>query len=103
MHKLREVGAKPLAVGRLDAHGRSVSVYTSVFGISLRDPDVIETPRPQGDPLGACADITRMRQVLGWAAQVGIEDEVSRYLEWLERTPEALPAWLRTEVRTAGW
>lgn len=55
---------------------------------------IIETPRPQGDPLGACADTTRMRQVLGWAPQVGIEAGVRRYLEWLEQTPEAIPAWL---------
>ncbi|MFD7233149.1 hypothetical protein [Streptomyces sp. NPDC059881] len=47
MHKLREVGAKPLAVGRLDAYGRSVSVYSSVFGISPRDPDVSETSMPR--------------------------------------------------------
>lgn len=67
-------------------------------------PDVrlIETPRPQGDPLGACADITRMRQVLGWVPQVNIEDGVSRYLQWLEATPAAIPAWLHTEAEAAA-
>ncbi|MGW1870413.1 NAD-dependent epimerase/dehydratase family protein [Streptomyces mauvecolor] len=61
---------------------------------------LIETPRPQDDPLGGCADTTRMRQLLGWAPQVSIEDGVDRYLRWLERTPEAIPAWLRTAAQT---
>ncbi|MFD4764012.1 NAD-dependent epimerase/dehydratase family protein [Streptomyces sp. NPDC058439] len=39
VHKLRALGAKPLAVGRLDAYGSSV--YSSVFGISPGDPDVV--------------------------------------------------------------
>ncbi|MFE9921342.1 NAD-dependent epimerase/dehydratase family protein [Streptomyces sp. NPDC005774] len=63
---------------------------------------IVETPRPQGDPLGACADIARMRQVLRWAPQIDIEDGIRRYVTWLERTPEAIPAWLRTEVRDAA-
>ncbi|MFD5447353.1 MULTISPECIES: NAD-dependent epimerase/dehydratase family protein [unclassified Streptomyces] len=63
---------------------------------------IVETPRPQGDPLGACADTTRMREVLDWAPQTDIEDGVRRYLEWLERTPEAIPAWLRAEAREAA-
>ncbi|MFD3480531.1 NAD-dependent epimerase/dehydratase family protein [Streptomyces sp. NPDC058695] len=63
---------------------------------------VIETPRPQGDPLGACADITRMEKVLGWVPRVDIEDGVSRYLQWLERTPQAIPAWLHAQARTTA-
>ena len=59
---------------------------------------IVSTPRPQGDPLGACADITRMREVLGWAPRVGIEDGVERYLAWPERTPETIPGWLRAEA-----
>lgn len=39
VHKLRALGAKPLAVGRLDAYGSAL--YSSVFEISPRDPDVI--------------------------------------------------------------
>jgi nucleoside-diphosphate-sugar epimerase len=63
---------------------------------------IVETPRPQGDPLGACADTTRMRQVPGWAPRVDIEDGVRRYLTWLEHTPEAIPAWLHAEARDAA-
>jgi UDP-glucose 4-epimerase/dTDP-L-rhamnose 4-epimerase len=39
VHRLRALGAKPLAVGRLDAYGSSL--YSSVFELSPRDPDVI--------------------------------------------------------------
>lgn len=39
VHKLRAVGAKPSAVGRLDAYGSSV--YPSVFNISPGSSDVI--------------------------------------------------------------
>jgi nucleoside-diphosphate-sugar epimerase len=39
VHQLRALGARPLAVGRLDAYGSSV--YSSVFGISPGDPDVV--------------------------------------------------------------
>ncbi|MEU3298845.1 MULTISPECIES: NAD-dependent epimerase/dehydratase family protein [unclassified Streptomyces] len=84
--------------------GRATSIRQIADLVRHHHPGarIIETPRPQGDPLGACADITRMRRVLGWAPQVDIEDGVSRYLEWLDRTPEAIPAWLRTEARTAA-
>jgi UDP-glucose 4-epimerase/dTDP-L-rhamnose 4-epimerase len=63
---------------------------------------IVEAPRPQGDPLGACADTTRMREVLDWEPQVDIEDGVRRYVEWLERAPEAIPAWLRAEACAAA-
>lgn len=39
VHRLRAIGAKPLAVGRLDAY--SPAVYSNVFGIRPADPDVI--------------------------------------------------------------
>ncbi|QMU80171.1 NAD-dependent epimerase/dehydratase family protein [Streptacidiphilus sp. PB12-B1b] len=58
---------------------------------------ILEAPQPQGDPLGACADTTRMESLLRWSPRVGIEDGVRRYAQWLERTPEALPDWLRDQ------
>ncbi|MDQ0776997.1 nucleoside-diphosphate-sugar epimerase [Streptomyces aurantiacus] len=84
--------------------GHATSIRQVADLVRRRHPGALitETPRPQGDPLGACADITRMRQVLSWTPQVNIEDGVSRYLEWLERTPEAIPAWLHAEARTAA-
>ena len=58
---------------------------------------IIETPMPQGDPLGARADTARMRAVLDWEPSIGVEDGVHRYVEWLKRSPEAIPAWLRDQ------
>ena len=43
-----------------------------------------------------------MTKVLGWAPQVNIEDGVRRYLQWLEQTPKAIPAWLHTEAQAAS-
>lgn len=83
--------------------GRATSIRQIADMVRRHYPltQIVETPRPQGDPLGACADTTRMREVLGWAPQVPIEDGVRRYLAWLDRTPEAIPDWLHTEVEAA--
>nr|WP_239071010.1 NAD-dependent epimerase/dehydratase family protein [Streptomyces sp. SID13666] len=84
--------------------GRATSIRQVADLVRRHYPgaQIIETPRPQGDPLGACADTTRMRQVLGWTAPVDIEDGVSRYVTWLKGTPEAIPAWLRAEARAVA-
>ncbi|MET7622281.1 NAD-dependent epimerase/dehydratase family protein [Streptomyces sp. NPDC005408] len=83
--------------------GRATSIRQVADLVHRHYPvaQIIETPRPPGDPLGACADISRMREVLGWAPQVDIENGARRYVEWLARTPEAIPAWLHTEAQAA--
>jgi UDP-glucose 4-epimerase/dTDP-L-rhamnose 4-epimerase len=45
--------------------GRATSIRQVADLVRRHHPGarIIETPRPQADPLGACADITRMRQV----------------------------------------
>ncbi|MER5648692.1 NAD-dependent epimerase/dehydratase family protein [Streptosporangium sp. NPDC002524] len=61
-------------------------------------------PRPAGDPLGGRADITRMTGVLGWQPTIAVADGVTRYLAWLQATPQAIPAWLPGERdRVAAW
>lgn len=82
--------------------GRATSIREVADLVCRRYPRalIVETPRPLGDPHGARADITRMRQVLGWAPQVSIDDGIRRYLEWLERNPKAIPAWLHTEAQS---
>lgn len=84
--------------------GRPTSIRQIADLVSGHYPGtpIVETPRPQGDPLGACADTTHMRRVLGWAPRLDIEDGVRRYLTWLEHTPEAIPTWLRAETRDAA-
>jgi nucleoside-diphosphate-sugar epimerase len=58
---------------------------------------IIEAPMPRGDPLGGCADTTRMKGILGWEPAVSVHDGVGRYVDWLARTPEAIPPWLPSE------
>ncbi|MGW2563407.1 NAD-dependent epimerase/dehydratase family protein [Streptomyces sp. NPDC001514] len=61
----------------------------------------VETPLPPGDPLGGYAATHRMEAVLGWRPTTTIKEGVVRYANWLERTPEAIPAWLRTQSKAA--
>lgn len=79
--------------------GNATSIREVADLVSRHRPGsrIIPTPMPQGDPLGACADTTRMTEVLDWEPQVGVADGVRRYMQWLERTPEAIPSWLRAE------
>ena len=79
--------------------GRATSIRRIADLVRRHRPDspLVRTPMPQGDPLGACATTTRMKDVLAWEPSVSIEDGVQRYMEWLEHTPEAIPRWLRAE------
>jgi UDP-glucose 4-epimerase/dTDP-L-rhamnose 4-epimerase len=94
-----------LAVLRPQAHRATINVgtghATSIAQIAelVRQhhpgAEVAETTMPRGDPLGGCADTVRMRTVLGWAPPITIENGIRRYLQWLDQTPAAIPAWLR--------
>lgn len=77
--------------------GRATSIAQIADLVHQHHPgaEVVETEMPQGDPLGGCADTVRMRTVLGWAPSITVEDGIRRYLQWLEQTPAAIPAWLR--------
>ncbi|MDT0267921.1 hypothetical protein RM844_16700 [Streptomyces sp. DSM 44915] len=57
----------------------------------------VERPMPPGDPIGGYASTHRLTAVLGWRPRITIGEGVSRYANWLARTPEAIPAWLRDE------
>ncbi|MFK8908215.1 NAD-dependent epimerase/dehydratase family protein [Streptomyces sp. YS-3] len=58
----------------------------------------LETPMPPGDPLGGYAATRRMQAMLGWTPKVAVADGVRRYVEWLRKTPEAIPQWLDERV-----
>lgn len=62
---------------------------------------LVETPMPAGDPLGGYAATHRMEAVLGWRPTITIREGVARYANWLGRTPEAIPAWLKAESEAA--
>ncbi|MFZ3475373.1 NAD-dependent epimerase/dehydratase family protein [Streptomyces sp. 4.24] len=92
------------------AHTETVNIGTGV-ATSIRDvadlvrahypgTEVLATPLPAGDPLGGYASTRRMENILGWRPQVTITDGISRYVRWLERTPQAAPSWL-TQPSTA--
>ncbi|UWM52282.1 NAD-dependent epimerase/dehydratase family protein [Streptomyces carpaticus] len=80
--------------------GRGTSIRQVADLVRSHRPDsqLVRTPMPQGDPLGACAATGRMREILEWAPTITVEEGVRRYLEWVERTPEAIPPWLRAET-----
>lgn len=62
----------------------------------------VETPMPPGDPLGGYAATRRMEAVLDWRPTVTVEEGVARYAKWLNKTPEAIPSWLRAESASAA-
>jgi UDP-glucose 4-epimerase/dTDP-L-rhamnose 4-epimerase len=80
--------------------GRATSIGDIAGIVARHHPGtrIVTAAVPPGDPQGACADITRMRDVLGWKPQIEVDDGVRRYLNWLAQTPEAIPAWLRHEA-----
>ncbi|WP_182884201.1 NAD-dependent epimerase/dehydratase family protein [Microbispora sp. H10885] len=68
------------------------------------DAQFQDAPRPAQDPLGGCADIACMTEVLGWEPQITVENGIARYVEWLRAVPAAIPDWLRSERdRIASW
>lgn len=92
------------------AHTETINIGTGV-ATSIRDvadlvrahypgTALLETPLPAGDPLGGYASIRRMENILGWKPQVSVADGISRYVRWMDRTPQAAPSWL-TEPATA--
>ncbi|MEV8016905.1 NAD(P)-dependent oxidoreductase [Streptomyces sp. NPDC086554] len=55
----------------------------------------METPMPPGDPQGGYAATGRMLHLLDWQPAITVEDGIARYAAWLQRTPQAIPDWLR--------
>ncbi|MFD5425495.1 NAD-dependent epimerase/dehydratase family protein [Streptomyces sp. NPDC127084] len=86
------------------AHTDTLNIGTGI-ATSVRDvadlvrahyPDtlLLETPLPAGDPLGGYASVRRMENILGWKPKVAIAEGITRYVRWLEQTPQAAPSWL---------
>jgi nucleoside-diphosphate-sugar epimerase len=80
--------------------GRATSIRQIAQMVAGHYPGTrIETaPMPQGDPMGACADTARMRDILAWEPRIDVGEGVRDYLRWLDRTPEAIPDWLRAQA-----
>ncbi len=63
--------------------------------------DIVDAPQVAQDPLGACADTARMRDVLNWSPAVSVGEGIDRYVQWVRTTPNAIPDWLRAETSTS--
>ncbi|WP_030175240.1 NAD-dependent epimerase/dehydratase family protein [Spirillospora albida] len=90
------------------AHDQTLDIGTGV-ATSIRDvadlvrlhyPDVeiVQTPMPEGDPLGGYADTRPILSALGWKPTITITEGVRRYVEWLTAHPQAVPGWLREQA-----
>ena len=57
-----------------------------------RSRDDIELQPPvEDDPQLRCPDITRARQVLGWAPEITLDDGLRRTLDWFKHTHATVP------------
>jgi UDP-glucose 4-epimerase len=83
--------------------GRPVAVNRIVELLGA-DRGVVHLPRRPGEPDRTHADVTRIREALGWEPRVPIEEGVARLLEQIEHWREA-PVWdaETIEAATASW
>lgn len=79
--------------------GIPTSIRTVAELVAERYPGTrfVETLMPPGDPLGGYAATHHMEAVLGRRPTITVKEGVARYAAWLDRTPEAIPTWLRVE------
>ncbi|MFD9686917.1 NAD-dependent epimerase/dehydratase family protein [Kitasatospora sp. NPDC001309] len=61
----------------------------------------VETPMPEGDPRGGCADTRRSTDLLGWHPAITLTEGIDRYVHWLSTTPDAVPDWFTTPITAA--
>ena len=74
-------GADPVNLGNPDERtiGELAELIISITG---SDSKIEYRPLPQDDPRVRCPDISRARDLLGWAPKVELEDGLGRTLEW---------------------
>ena len=78
--------------------GRPVSVNRLVELLGAKD--LVHVPKRPGEPDCTHADIRRITDLLGWAAQVPIEDGVRRMMERMTDWSDA-PVWTPASIETA--
>lgn len=64
-----------------------VAVFEKVYG---KPVPVVEGPPRPGDAVGAYANVDKAREVLGWTAQLTLEDAIASALAWGERRHQVL-------------
>ncbi len=72
--------------------------------VELLGGDVVYIPKRPGEPDCTYADTTKIKELLGWSAQVSFEDGVSIMMEHIDYWREA-PVWEVDSISkaTAGW
>lgn len=93
-----EPGAHRMTVNIGTGRATSVKEIAAMVAAHYSGTQILDAPMPEGDPRHASADTTRMSNLLHWTPGIGVEAGVAGYLEWLDRTPGAIPAWLRYEA-----
>ncbi|MFF0551044.1 NAD-dependent epimerase/dehydratase family protein [Streptomyces sp. NPDC004311] len=83
--------------------GTQTSVREVADAVARHFPgaEIVDAPQVAQDPLGACADTTRMRTALDWEPAVGVADGIDAYVDWVRTTPNAIPDWMRAETSTS--
>ncbi|MGF1425127.1 NAD-dependent epimerase/dehydratase family protein [Kitasatospora sp. LaBMicrA B282] len=71
----------------------SVREIADLIAAHYPDATLVETPMPEGDPRGGCADTRRATDLLGWRPTITLAEGVDRYVHWLKATPDAVPDW----------
>jgi UDP-glucose 4-epimerase len=64
-----------------------LTAFERVFG---RDVPTREAPPRPGDAVGAFANVDRSHQLLGWRAELSLEDAIASALAWGEKRQEIL-------------
>ncbi|MET9339297.1 NAD-dependent epimerase/dehydratase family protein [Nonomuraea sp. NPDC003804] len=105
-------GATVLALVAQAAAGETINVGTGIATsvrqiaerIAAHYPAacLVNTPRPDGDPMGGYAATTRSRDLLGWRPRIAVNEGVDRYVSWLQANPHVIPEWMRAEASAAA-
>ena len=75
---------------RADARARASSSSSAPSRAPTSTPDVRGQGTPHGEIDRQYVDTTKLRELTGWAPQVGLEEGLRRTVEWHRTHPEAL-------------
>ena len=88
---LERQGRPALAVNVGTGQGVTVrELIATVERVAGRPVPVVEGPRRPGDSPGAFANVDRAHDLLGWRAELSLEDGVRSALQWLDRRAAVL-------------
>jgi nucleoside-diphosphate-sugar epimerase len=76
--------------------GRATRIADVAKEVSKHFPAVqlVNGPRPKGDPFGGFANIRHMRQLLEWTPGIDLETGITRYIDWVGNNEDLIPDWV---------